>query len=189
MPPNYDQRSNMYTPSVGANHSPSIYTPTPSYAYDQRNYAHPSPSYMQPNMSPQYQNPNYAHNYGYGSNYSPRSYPTPNHAYNQRNYDYPAMSNYSPQHQQNNMPNYGYGSRNYDHSNSVRPVQVDPNYYQDQNNFAFSPNTYNPRNYGYPSEIHIESDRSFDQRNFGHSTESRHETHFQPHVGDMYSHY
>lgn len=191
MPPNYDQKTNMYAPSVGTNHSPSLYTPTPNYGYNQRGYAHPSPSYVQPSTSPQYQNPNYAYNYGYPSNYNPRSYPASNgmnHAYNQRNHDYPAMSNYSPQYQQNSMPNYGYGSRNYDYSNQQRPTQVDPNYFQDQNNFAYSPNTYNPRNYGYPNDVHIETDRTFDQRNYGHSTENRHETH-SPHIGDVYSHY
>lgn len=193
-PPNYDQRTNMHTPRtsfVGPNHSQSFNTPTPNYAYDQRNYAQPSTS----NMSPQFQTPNYAHNYGYGSNYNPRSYNQPlsnagmNHAHNQRNYDYPTISNYSPQHQQNNMPNYGYGTRNYDYANPIKPTQIDSNYFQDQNNFAYSPNGYNPSNYGYPNEIHIESDRTFDQRNFGHSTESRHETHLQPHAGEIHSHY
>lgn len=188
MAPAYDQR-NMYpsTSYGGTNQSPSVYTPTPNNGYDQRNYGYPSTGYVQPNISPQFQSPNYANNYGYtpsytphynsrGYNYAPSNVGS-NQAYDPRNYGYTATH-----HHQNMMPNYGHGSRNYDSNNPIyTPRGVDSNQFNDQNNFAYSPNAYNPRNYGYPpSESRVESNHSFDQRNFGHSTESRHESHFQP---------
>lgn len=170
----YDQRSGNYP--RGQQYP---YATQPNYAYDQRNFGS-YPYQVQSNTSPYFQMaaPNYGNGYGYSTNNNP-PYIDSNYGFDQRNYANPPS--YPQQHQQSQTPTHGYGYSTPSQSN---------NFY-DSNNFGYPPQTYNSppqqKSIYFPSESHIESSHTYDQRNYGHSVDSRHEVNLatKPHITEQ----
>ncbi|XP_031624234.1 lipoma-preferred partner homolog isoform X2 [Contarinia nasturtii] len=148
-------------------------------AYGGRNNAYPIASNVGSNNSPSVQRPNY----GYA--YTPQQAYAPNYDYGPRNYNYPNPTYAASNH----------GSRSYDyprsHSSPVQNIHT-PNYdqtYPASLHFGSNPmaNQGPVSNHAFgPNESHVESNQVFDQRNYGFSSASRHETNTQPLIGDVY---